>query len=164
MRDKDRADAPLQEIPTKCPQSFGRPSWLAHRIPHFSRHGLARCAGPVGDMASRLPHGALTSSSVAGGPRTFRLPVVVESPEMSTYQPGKVEDAMTVKQLIRKLQHPPVRTHRRSADRIRGRWHLRGLAGYGPCIAANQRSRSARQTRRTAEAGQKGQAALGRCG
>jgi hypothetical protein len=26
---------------------------------------------------------------------------------MSTYQPGKVEDAMTVKQLIRKLQHPP---------------------------------------------------------
>jgi len=39
--------------------------------------------------------------------RAFRLSVIVESPEMSTYKPGKVEDAMTVKQLIQKLQHPP---------------------------------------------------------
>src|SRR5258708_7324005 len=44
---KDRADAPLEEIPTKCPQSFGRPPWFALGVSrpyrdsdaHWSRHG-----------------------------------------------------------------------------------------------------------------------------
>lgn len=57
---KDRADAQLEEIHTKCPQGLGRPPASARGIPRFSSHALARCAGCAGVLACRFPPCALT--------------------------------------------------------------------------------------------------------